>query len=540
MRWLSFALVTCFAVGCLEPTQITLELSTDVPCEETAGSAITVGVPLALETRDPVLVGQTCTAAGARGDLGSMVLVPSGDDDAPVGVKVALAVSDDEAETLTVEEGCLKPDYASHCIIARRSLRYLPNTPLVLPIELSRVCQGVFCDDDTTCVNGKCVDATVNPDDCTGPPGCQPGTGGGGAGGSGGGGGGAGGSGGGDACGEPEREEPQPIFTAQDGAAPTHLALAPDPVGCAWTLAWKSGQQLCAGRTADDEVACSALDPTTEVDGIDLIAFDGEHIAAVSSRDGTPGGLFRIYEAEGTMVIDPAGLPGVGGAVSLSTGADAFWVVYQPAPGPSVVWRRYRRDSTGDKLELDDEGTWSGVGATAAFSDAALLDERVALGIVDNNRPVVFDFMFGASPGAAVPLTPNPGDVTVTPIAVAQRGSRMGAFFVRENFDATLIEVANDMTGPRLSAAFSGNLGVDPLRVGLLATEERWVAWVSQGAVGTLWSLPLSDNGDFHKELPLEPPVEHLTVAARGEQLALAWWNTAELTFLKLPAAEID
>jgi hypothetical protein len=175
-----------FAPSCLAPTQVELELTTDVPCDEVGGVSITVGLPGSLETKPPAAVSLICRDDGT---LGTLVVVPSGERDAELAVRVVAG------RNLEVEQ-CEPPDYGPQgtpetgCIVARRTLRFLPHEPLVLPIVLRAVCVGEPCEPAQTCVLGTCVEADVDPSLCASPSGCPESalTGGGGQGGAGGGG----------------------------------------------------------------------------------------------------------------------------------------------------------------------------------------------------------------------------------------------------------------------------------------------------------------------------------------------------------------
>lgn len=178
--------VAAFVPSCLEPTQVQLELTTDVPCDEVGGVAITVGTPGALESKPPAAVSLVCRDDGT---LGTLVVVPSGERDAELAVRVVAG------RNLEVEQ-CEPPEYGpkgtpdTGCIVARRTLRFLPHEPLVLPIVMRAVCVGEPCDPAQTCVLGTCVEAAVDPSLCASPGGCPESslTGGGGQGGAGGGG----------------------------------------------------------------------------------------------------------------------------------------------------------------------------------------------------------------------------------------------------------------------------------------------------------------------------------------------------------------
>jgi hypothetical protein len=185
--------------SCRAPTQIEVRVETDVDCAEARGVAITIGAPGSFETMAPSTVTTDCRG----GTIGTIVAVPGGARDAEVGVKIVLGRGVDA-------DACAPPAYAPPgaggdrgCVVARRRLRYLPHTPLVLPIALRRACTGVECDEGSTCFEGACRPADVDPSRCLDPGGCgddalfggaRPPTGGGGASGHGG----AGGHGGAD------------------------------------------------------------------------------------------------------------------------------------------------------------------------------------------------------------------------------------------------------------------------------------------------------------------------------------------------------
>jgi hypothetical protein len=148
--------------GCRSPTQIAVELSTDEPCEIVAagGVAITVGQRDELEKKSDGPRTSACNG----GEIGSIVLVPSGSRDGSLSLRVVLGVHRRAEECLSGEGGVA--DYGG-CIVARRTLRYVPHTPLTLPVALRGACEGKPCPGQT-CVQGRCVDATiVDPSRCT-------------------------------------------------------------------------------------------------------------------------------------------------------------------------------------------------------------------------------------------------------------------------------------------------------------------------------------------------------------------------------------
>ena len=154
------ALALATMSNCLDATEITIVLETDVACGtvNANGVSIAIGAP-ADESQPPSALGTTCSDGG----IGSLVVLPSHAIDEPVGIRVVLGV-DRKAELCSEDAG-----YAG-CIVARRAIRYAPHHPLVLPIDLQQSCVGQACDPTSTCVNAACVDASAPCDpngDCT-------------------------------------------------------------------------------------------------------------------------------------------------------------------------------------------------------------------------------------------------------------------------------------------------------------------------------------------------------------------------------------
>jgi hypothetical protein len=143
---------------CREPTQMVVEVFTDVPCPELGGVTISVGPGGDFETREPVATGTKCDASNGR--VGSLYVVPSGSPSDEVGIKVVGAIGLDP-------RACEPPAYGPKCIVARRQLRYIRSHTLRLPVDLRASCAGVACPATQTCVRGRCVNAIIpNPEAC--------------------------------------------------------------------------------------------------------------------------------------------------------------------------------------------------------------------------------------------------------------------------------------------------------------------------------------------------------------------------------------
>ncbi len=140
------------APGCRSPTEVSLDLTTDVPCASFTGASVAVGTQDTVETKPPATTTSTCNAGGT---IGSLVIVPSGSDDAEITIRVAGGVNRDP-ETCTDDAA----DFTG-CIVSRRAVRFIEHTPLTLDVPLRSACVGVVCPDTQTCVEGACVSDLV-------------------------------------------------------------------------------------------------------------------------------------------------------------------------------------------------------------------------------------------------------------------------------------------------------------------------------------------------------------------------------------------
>lgn len=144
-------------LGCRAPTEIIVDVTTDIPCASLTRTSITAGRHPAIEGLPPATITSQC---GADGQIGSIVVIPGDDDDGPVAVRVIGGKGQDV-------ETCKAPEYGppapspTGCVVARRLLTFQPHEPLHLPIVLRDACIGVPCASDQTCVDGTCRDATV-------------------------------------------------------------------------------------------------------------------------------------------------------------------------------------------------------------------------------------------------------------------------------------------------------------------------------------------------------------------------------------------
>jgi hypothetical protein len=145
--------------SCRAPTEVVIEARTSALAATVYPTFFTVGA--SARDVETAFVTASVSARPANGDgfLGSLVAVPgSSGDGAALSVKIALAFTPEAAAR---PDACLPPAYEG-CIVARRTLRYVPHTRLVLPVELTEDCLNVPCDAVTTCRHGTCVDDTAS------------------------------------------------------------------------------------------------------------------------------------------------------------------------------------------------------------------------------------------------------------------------------------------------------------------------------------------------------------------------------------------
>jgi hypothetical protein len=180
MRWRRFpvraaGVFACASVAavlaCEDPTEVTLVLTTDVPCSMLEGTTITVGTADALEDKDLVADTSACDPdASGLSSIGTFVVVPSHGRSDAFAVRVVSGVG---RQAHDCAPGGQTPDY-TNCIVARRELTFVPHTPLTLPIVMRKDCENRACGAQQTCVDGECVsDMILTPNRCTGGGACS-------------------------------------------------------------------------------------------------------------------------------------------------------------------------------------------------------------------------------------------------------------------------------------------------------------------------------------------------------------------------------
>lgn len=373
--------------ACLDPTQIELVITTDLLCEEAElkSTGIVAAAPADLDERRDT----AAQAHGCRdGYIGRLIAIPSGADNEQVAFKIA-STADDQVPVV----GCLGPELPDKCIVARRSLRYVPHTPLTLPIAMRRACLGVVCPPGETCVDGTCRSASVDPGQCTG-----------------------------DGCGEQQLPPGQPRVP-MPGPEPV-------PPNASWALHFtgtdtvdgravvvRPGRDVFVAGNFDPDIAFG--DGTTHsvsADGVFVAQFSASGVLQWSRVIASGGGAELI-----TMVGDSAGALYVagsyGGPYSTSTGFQlgdepiptgvakaAFLARVDPEAG-DLVWQS-THTSTGDvtllDLDVDDHGLY----VVGAFDGTVTLNSASGMTVV----PPLIAYDDGTDLLVAL-LDPNNGDV---------------------------------------------------------------------------------------------------------------------------------
>ena len=161
-----FALLALAA--CRSPTEVTLVLSTNACDAGYSSTGVVVRYTGAGAGAPSVAATTSC---GAGGSIGTLVVVPGAQGNAPFVATAYTAVLGPKGPvdpTATCEAD------ASHCIVASREIGFIANTPLTLPIEMNKACLGKTCKTGETCVEGQCVSENVDAGACaSGGPGCN-------------------------------------------------------------------------------------------------------------------------------------------------------------------------------------------------------------------------------------------------------------------------------------------------------------------------------------------------------------------------------
>jgi hypothetical protein len=148
--------------NCAPPTQIIVDVETDDALCGTIVVGIAVAKPEEIDTKDMQVRQAGCEINTDR--VGTLTITPSGAHDAEVGLRIVAGVNG------TTPEQCGRPDANgkvswNNCIVARRTVQFVPGKTTPLTVVLSSDCVGQLCADGKECNLGKCVPPSqVQPD----------------------------------------------------------------------------------------------------------------------------------------------------------------------------------------------------------------------------------------------------------------------------------------------------------------------------------------------------------------------------------------
>jgi outer membrane protein assembly factor BamB len=504
--------VPLLLLQCQQPTEVTLALSTDVQCAQFTGVTIAVGSAADIEAQAPATTSQSCTPSG---DLGTLVVVPSQSRNAEVDIKIVAGVNRDPTS-------CVAPDYGTGCIVARRSLQYIPHTPLELDIVLSEACNGVVCPVDQTCVEGACTSAAVSdPGACATPRTC------------------------GEGALTPTSESPQPPSPLVCGDSSGLQA------GAAWPMLGFCPTHIGRGPTASAQTNHVQWTYTAAA-GLEsgvAIAADGTIYAGASD-----GNVYAIDPGGTVKWTTPVGAEGFANAVPAIAQDGSVYLgnddanLYALAPTGAVRWRYdiggkiftspnvggdgtiYVGGGTGEHkaFALNDNGTqkWQfGTGGDVQSSPALGFDSTVYFGSEDENLYALVPggtekWLFYVNEGTQTPVVGTSGAVyfngkhsvcavdsggsllwatqtngnssipSIGADGTVYAGTDAGAFYA---FDGTSGKIKWQLPVDALDSSNQAIIGGDgTLYVG--ATSGKFYALTSSGSV--LWTL--TTGGAIH------------------------------------------
>ena len=142
-------------LACRTPTQVTIDIESEVLARSDAVIAVQLGAENEVETAPPRTIVKTWPNDG---NVGSVAALPNGSD--VFVARVVLATGRDPAS-------CSASD-ARGCIVARRRLRFAAGEAVRARIVLRAACVGVYCDATTSCGrDGTCgpIDSDVGGGD---------------------------------------------------------------------------------------------------------------------------------------------------------------------------------------------------------------------------------------------------------------------------------------------------------------------------------------------------------------------------------------
>jgi alpha-tubulin suppressor-like RCC1 family protein len=146
------------AASCREPTQLRLDVSTNLRCTEIreVGISVASAPELAEGGLRDVSRLTTRTTSCRDGFIGSLVVTPGTARGAIAIVAKYIDPARPDADLAT----CAAPDYTG-CIVARRRFAFLDHTTLRVSVNLTADCKDIGCDVLSSCRDGRCADSEL-------------------------------------------------------------------------------------------------------------------------------------------------------------------------------------------------------------------------------------------------------------------------------------------------------------------------------------------------------------------------------------------
>lgn len=147
-----------FPAACGSPTYIALEVRTrpelctnsDLRLNE-VGVAVTTASRVDDPARAPLQQFENGCSNARTGQVGTLVITPSGERNAEVAIRVVVGLNDNSATDCDDDEGrALK-----NCIISKRIVRFVEGASVPVTVMIEPDCNGVQCPADLVCVRGR-------------------------------------------------------------------------------------------------------------------------------------------------------------------------------------------------------------------------------------------------------------------------------------------------------------------------------------------------------------------------------------------------
>jgi hypothetical protein len=125
------------ASNCASPTEIVLDIRADNLCGKIKGTGVVVTTPDRVDMDDlEEYEGPGCESSPAD-RIGTLTITPSGGKDSRVGIRVVSGVTKAAHE-------CKGPQYGG-CVVARRTVRFVPGEKVPITIIMSDKCLSKDC-----------------------------------------------------------------------------------------------------------------------------------------------------------------------------------------------------------------------------------------------------------------------------------------------------------------------------------------------------------------------------------------------------------